>query len=104
MGALDEGVQQWRASLARGRVIDAADLRLILVVALGAAMGSTCAEGHMSCRLDLVASQPQVVEELAELLAYVALCCLQGVVLAHRAPCLPARSPHPVKGRAEEVR
>ena len=26
MGALDEGVQQWRASLARGRVIDAADL------------------------------------------------------------------------------
>ena len=26
MGALDEGVQQWRASLARGRVIDATDL------------------------------------------------------------------------------
>ncbi len=26
MGALDDGVQQWRASLARGRVIDSADL------------------------------------------------------------------------------
>lgn len=58
---------------------------LCFVVALGAAMGSTCAEGHMSCSLDMVAAQAQVLEELVELLAYLALCGVQATVLAQRA-------------------
>ena len=77
---------------------------LLLFVALGAAVGSTCAEGHMSCHLDLVASRAQVFEELVELLAYVALCSLQAVVLRHRVPALRPRHDHPADVRAKEVR
>lgn len=80
---------------------------LLLLVALGAAVGSTCAEGHMSCHLDLVAARAQVFEELVELLAYVALCSLQAVVLRHRVPAQDARLEHGVDARtarAKEVR
>ncbi|MEW7847315.1 hypothetical protein AB2N08_01325 [Massilia aurea] len=77
---------------------------LLLLVALGAAAGSTCAEGHMSCHLDLVASRSQVFEEMVELLAYIALCGLQAVVLTHRVPALPARLKPPVDARVKELR
>lgn len=77
---------------------------VIVLVALGAAMGSTCAEGHMSCHLDTVLPQPQLFEELAELLAYVALCNLQAVVLAHRVPFLQRPVGHRVDARVEEGR
>ena len=77
---------------------------LLLLVALGAAAGSTCAEGHMSCHLDLVASRAQVFEEMVELLAYIALCCLQAVVLTHRVPALQSRRKPPVDARVKELR
>jgi hypothetical protein len=77
---------------------------LLLLVALGAAVGSTCAEGHMSCHIDLVASRAQVFEELVELLAYVALCSLQVVVLRHRVPARGARQEHGVDARVKQVR
>ena len=76
---------------------------LVILVALGGALGSTCAEGHMSCTLDMVASRAQVFEELVELLAYLALCSLQAVVLAQRAPRRRERIAHPVEVHAEEV-
>lgn len=59
---------------------------LVLMVLLAAAMGSTCAEGHMSCHLDSVLPSAQTFEELCELLAYVALCMAQHVVFVHQAP------------------
>jgi len=77
---------------------------LLLFVALGAAVGSTCAEGHMSCHIDLVASRAQVFEELVELVAYVALFSLQAVVLRHRVPALASRQEHAVGARAKELR
>ena len=55
--------------------------------ALAAALGSTCAEGHMSCSLGLAAGRSVVFEELAELLAYVSLVMIQDAVL-RRAPAL----------------
>ena len=57
-----------------------------LIVTLAGAMGSTCAEGHMSCQLPMAASSAQLFEELCELLAYGALCVMQYVVLAHQMP------------------
>jgi hypothetical protein len=54
---------------------------LCFAVALAAALGSTCAEGHMSCSLGLPAGRSVVFEELAELLAYVSLVMIQSVVL-----------------------
>jgi hypothetical protein len=77
---------------------------LLLFVALGAAVGSTCAEGHMSCHVDLVASRAQVFEELVELVAYVALFSLQAVVLRHRVPALSPRQEHAVGARPKDVR
>lgn len=59
---------------------------LCLLVTLAGAMGSTCAEGHMSCHLDMTASSAQLFEELCELLAYIALCVIQHVVFTHQAP------------------
>jgi len=59
---------------------------LILAVLLAAAMGSTCAEGHMSCHLDRVLPSAQMFEESCELLAYVALCLAQHVVFMHQMP------------------
>ena len=56
-----------------------------LLVVLGGAMGSTCAEGHMSCELPMAEAQAQLVEELAELLAYGALCVIQQVVFRQHA-------------------
>jgi len=76
---------------------------LVILVALGGALGSTCAEGHMSCSLDMLASRAQVFEELVELLAYLALCSVQAVVLAQRAPCRRARTAHPVEAHAEQA-
>jgi hypothetical protein len=64
---------------------------VVLIVMLTAAMGSTCAEGHMSCHLDRVISSAQAFEELCELLAYVALCMAQHVVFMHQMP--PKRIP-----------
>lgn len=60
---------------------------LCFAVALAAALGSTCAEGHMSCSLGLAAGRSVVFEELAELLAYVSLVMIQGAVL-RQAPAL----------------
>lgn len=69
-----------------------------LAVALAAAMGSTCAEGHMSCHLKMAPSAAQLFEELCELLAYVALCLLQNVVLTHQRPLrLAPAIVHPVE-------
>lgn len=59
---------------------------LCLVVTFAAAMGSTCAEGHMSCHMDMAATQAQTFEELCELLAYIALCMVQNVVFTHHMP------------------
>lgn len=71
-----------------------------LVVTLAGAMGSTCAEGHMSCHLDMAASSAQLFEELCELLAYAALCSMQYVVFAHQAP---VRLAPPIAHPAEEA-
>ncbi|WP_312517883.1 hypothetical protein [Massilia sp.] len=54
---------------------------LCFAVALGGALGSTCAEGHMGCSLDLGAGRSGVFEELAELLAYISLVMIQDSVL-----------------------
>lgn len=54
---------------------------LCLLVALGAAMGSTCAEGHLSCSTGLAPGHAEMFEELVELCAYLALCLLQDAVL-----------------------
>lgn len=54
---------------------------LCMGVALLAALGSTCAEGHMGCSLGLPAARAELVEELAELLAYVSLLVIQASVL-----------------------
>lgn len=71
---------------------------LCLLVMLAGAMGSTCAEGHMSCHLDMAASRAQLFEELCELLAYVALCLTQHVVFTHQAPVrLAPAIVHPVE-------
>lgn len=77
---------------------------LIFIVALGAAMGSTCAEGHMSCSLDMVASRAQAFEELVELLAYIALGSLQTVVFAQGwSSALRPRLARAVDARIEEA-
>ena len=62
---------------------------LCLAVALGGALGSTCAEGHMGCSLGLDAGHSVVFEELAELLAYLSLFMVQDSVLR----VAPARAP-----------
>ena len=67
---------------------------LCLLVALGAAMGSTCAEGHMSCSTGLAPGRAEMFEELVELCAYLALCLLQAAVLAVAAA--RAAQPSPV--------
>ncbi|MGF6181645.1 hypothetical protein ABIB42_002669 [Massilia sp. UYP32] len=60
-----------------------------LVVLLATAMGSTCAEGHMSCHLDRVIPAAQTFEEWCELLGYIALCMVQHVVFMHQMPAKP---------------
>ena len=60
-----------------------------LVVLLATAMGSTCAEGHMSCHLDRVIPTAQTFEEWCELLGYIALCMVQHVVFMHQMPAKP---------------
>lgn len=54
---------------------------LCLAVALGAAAGSTCAEGHMGCAPGLLGARAERFEELAEVLAYGALFLLQASIL-----------------------
>jgi hypothetical protein len=71
-------------------------------VMLGAAIGSTCAEGHMSCRIDMPASQAQVFEELAELVGYIALCLVQNVVFVRQARSCVALA-HGVDAAPEKV-
>ncbi|MDN4040002.1 hypothetical protein [Massilia sp. YIM B02443] len=70
---------------------------LCFAVALAAALGSTCAEGHMGCSLGLPAGRSVVFEELAELLAYVSLIMIQSAVLrqapALRHPAAPVSAP-----------
>ena len=63
---------------------------LCLLVALGAAMGSTCAEGHMSCSTGLAPDHAEMFEELVELCAYLALCLLQDAVLGAAAAATQA--------------
>lgn len=71
---------------------------LCLLIMLVGAMGSTCAEGHMSCHLDMAASSAQLFEELCELLAYVALCMTQHLVFTHQTPVrLVPAIVHPVE-------
>ena len=59
---------------------------VLLLVMLAAAIGSTCAEGHMSCHLDRVIPNAQMFEESCELLGYIALCMVQHVVFMHQMP------------------
>lgn len=54
---------------------------LCLAIGLAAALGSTCAEGHMNCSFGLVAARSALLEELVELVAYVALFMIQDSVL-----------------------
>lgn len=78
---------------------------LCLAVALGAAMGSTCAEGHMSCSMDLSASHAQLFEELCELVAYVSLCMIQHVLFMHQAARVIARPiVPPIDAKPQEIR
>lgn len=74
---------------------------LCFLVALAAAMGSTCAEGHMSCHLPLATPRAQVVEELVELVAYLALCAVQNVVFMQHARAVLCP---PTKGDADKPR
>lgn len=75
-----------------------------LLVVLGGAMGSTCAEGHMSCDLALAETHAQLFEELAELLAYGALCVIQHVVFQHHALRVTAwPAGRPVEPKVEEA-
>lgn len=75
-----------------------------LLVVLGGAIGSTCAEGHMSCDLPMAETQAQLFEELAELLAYGALCVIQHGLFAHPAPRRAAwPSGRPAEAEAEEA-
>ena len=77
---------------------------MVLVVLLAAAMGSTCAEGHMSCHLDQVLPRAQTFEELCELLAYVALCMVQHVVFVHQMPAtLASAGVRPAETVVEEA-
>lgn len=57
-----------------------------IAVIVGAAIGSTCAEGHMSCSLDLAPARAQVVEELCELVAYIGLFSIQATLLRTELP------------------
>lgn len=78
---------------------------LCFAIALSAAMGSTCAEGHMSCSVDLSASRAQLFEEMCELIAYLSLCMIQHVVLMHQARARIARPiAHGIGAKPEEVR
>jgi vacuolar-type H+-ATPase subunit I/STV1 len=54
---------------------------LCLAIGLVAAIGSTCAEGHMSCSFGFAAARAALLEELVELVAYVALFMVQDSVL-----------------------
>ena len=63
---------------------------LCVAIVLGAALGSTAGEGHMpEFARDWVAHS-QVLEELCELVGYMALVVAQGVVLGYRVP-VPAQ-------------
>jgi len=69
-----------------------------LFVLLAGAAGSTCAEGHMACHLDMAATSAQLFEELCELLAYGALVMTQHVVFTHQIPArLAPMIVHPVE-------
>lgn len=75
-----------------------------LLMVLSGAMGSTCAEGHMSCHLPMAATQAQLFEELAELLAYGALCVIQHGVFQQ--PALQVAgwpASQPAKAKVEEL-
>jgi len=54
---------------------------LCLGIVLAAGIGSTCAEGHMGCALDLPVTRSQAIEELVELVAYSALVMIQYSLL-----------------------
>jgi hypothetical protein len=54
---------------------------LCLAIGLAAALGSTCAEGHMNCSFGFAAARSALLEELVELVAYAALFMLQDSVL-----------------------
>lgn len=54
---------------------------LAMAVVLVGALGSTCAEGHMGCSLGLPPARAEMVEELSELMAYLALFSIQAALL-----------------------
>lgn len=51
---------------------------LVLIVAM---LGSSCAEGHMRCAVNLLSTREEIFEELVELVAYAALWLAQARVL-----------------------
>lgn len=54
---------------------------LCLAIGLAAAIGSTCAEDHMSCSFGFATARSNLIEELVELVAYIALFMIQDSVL-----------------------
>ncbi|MCC2962901.1 hypothetical protein LK540_20925 [Massilia sp. IC2-278] len=59
---------------------------MCVLVVLGAALGSTFGEGHVPAFARDWVAHSQVLEELCELVGYVALVLAQGVVLGYKAP------------------
>lgn len=59
---------------------------LCVVIVLGAAFGSTAGEGHVPAFASGWVAHSQVLEELSELVGYMALVLAQGVVLRYREP------------------
>ena len=70
---------------------------LCVVIVLGAALGSTAGEGHVPAFARDWVAHSQVLEEMSELVGYMALVLAQGVVLRYRAPVKT-----PVSKRAAE--
>jgi len=64
---------------------------LCVVVVLGAAIGSTAGEGHVPAFARDWVAHSQVLEELCELVGYMALVLAQGVVLGYRVPVKAAQ-------------
>jgi len=59
---------------------------MCVVVVLGAALGSTFGEGHVPAFARGWVAHSQVLEELSELVGYIALVVAQGVVLRYKVP------------------
>jgi len=67
------GVWRYRAEGAIGAHLMRRVPWLCLLALAAAAMGSTCAEGHMGCHVEIAGLHLQVLEELCELVMYSAL-------------------------------